>query len=218
MHRFLRNASEKGVTNKQALACILGQLRLDRPMAKDTKHRIARAALELFVKDGYDAATTRQIAAKCDLSEGAIYRHYSSKDDIARELFLSIHRQLTNLIAEAGTSSDSIDEAVANLVSAYCQVADEDWTLYAFHLLQLHRFLGFWDDADGDPVTAVAQIIKRAIQAKQLPTGDPELLAGMAMGVVTQVAQNKCYGRVDGRLSDYADSFTRAILAILRAR
>jgi AcrR family transcriptional regulator len=187
-------------------------------MAKDTKHRIARAALDLFVQDGFDAATTRQIAARCNLSEGAIYRHYASKDDIARELFLSIHSQLTNLVPEAAAGYARLDDQVHAIIKAYCAVADEDWTLYSFHLLQLHRFLGYWNDADGDPVSAIATIIQAAIDHGELPKGDAELLAGMALGVVTQVAQNKAYGRLSGPLSQYAESFGIAALAILHAR
>jgi AcrR family transcriptional regulator len=187
-------------------------------MAKDTKQRIARAALELFVQDGFDAATTRQIAAKCNLSEGAIYRHYTSKDDIARELFLSIHSQLTKLVPTAAANTNTIDEAVGAVVCAYCAVADADWTLYSFHLLQLHRFLGYWQDEDGDPVSAVASIIRVAIDDGELPAGNPELLAGMALGIITQTAQNKAYGRISVALAELAPSFTLAILAVLRAR
>ena len=187
-------------------------------MAKDTKQRIARAALELFVKDGFDAATTRQIAARCGLSEGAIYRHYTSKDDIARDLFLKIHTRLTQLVHDGSTFSSEIDEIVKEVTRSYCAVADEDWTLYSFHLLQLHRFLGYWDDEDGDPVSAVAAIIKTAINNGQLPPGNPELLAGMAMGVITQVAQNKAYGRFGSSLTDLVNPFACAILAVLRAR
>lgn len=187
-------------------------------MAKDTKHRIARAALDLFVQDGFDAATTRQIAARCGLSEGAIYRHYASKDDIARDLFLSIHSRLTLLVPQAAQGASTIDDAVSAVVGAYCQVADEDWTLYSFHLLQLHRFLGYWKDEDGDPVTAVSLIIKAAMDDHQLPRGNPELLAGMALGIITQTAQNKAYGRITSSLTHLAPTFTIGILAVLRAR
>lgn len=187
-------------------------------MAKDTKHRIARAALDLFVQDGFDAATTRQIAARCNLSEGAIYRHYASKDDIARELFLDIHTRLTALVPEAAQAERGIDAKVNAVIAAYCAVADDDWTLYSFHLLQLHRFLGYWNDEDGDPVSAIATIVQAGIDAGELPAGNAELLAGMALGVVTQVAQNKAYGRLNGTLSQCAPAFGVAALAVLRGR
>jgi AcrR family transcriptional regulator len=187
-------------------------------MAKDTKDRIRRAALALFVAHGYDAATTRQIAAGADLSEGAIYRHYPGKDDIARDLFVTMHRRITALVAQAADGAASIEDAVSGVVKTYCALADEDWVWFSFHLLSLHRFLSFWNDADSDPVSEVAALIRAAIDTGELPPGDPELLAGMALGVVTQVAQNKAYGRLHGGLSAHAHAFTVAILAILRAR
>jgi AcrR family transcriptional regulator len=187
-------------------------------MAKDTKHRIARAALDLFVQDGFDAATTRMIASRCGLSEGAIYRHYASKDDIARDLFLDIHTRLTALVSDAASGHEAIDDQVGAVIEAYCAVADEDWTLYSFHLLQLHRFLGYWNDADGDPVSAIATLVQSAMDASNLPKGDAELLAGMALGVVTQVAQNKAYGRLSGPLAQFAPAFKIGALAVLRAR
>lgn len=187
-------------------------------MAKDTKDRIRRAALAVFVNAGFDAATTRQIAAGAGLSEGAIYRHYPSKDDIARDLFVTIHRRITDLVPAAAAGEGGIDAAVARVIDAYCALADEDWVWFSFHLLSLHRFLGFWEDAEGDPMSAVAVLVERAIAAGELPDGDPELLAGMALGVVTQVAQNKAYGRLQGTLSAHAPAFTAAVLAVLRAR
>jgi AcrR family transcriptional regulator len=187
-------------------------------MAKDTRQRIRRAALEAFVAHGYDAATTRQIAAGAGLSEGAIYRHFPAKDDIARELFLDIHQRITDLIRAAAAQGGDLPAQVRAVVTAYCALADEDWLWFTFHLLSLHRFLGFWGERPDDPVTAVADVARAAMARGEIPAGDAELLAGMALGVVTQVAQNKAYGRLPGPLSAHADDFAAAILAVLGAR
>ena len=64
------------------------------------KPRIERAALEVFVTEGVDATTTRTIAARAGVSEGAIYRHWKSKDELALGLFMDSHRRLSTLIAE----------------------------------------------------------------------------------------------------------------------
>lgn len=188
-------------------------------MRRNAKDRITRAALEVFVRRGYDAATTREIAAASAVSEGAIYRHYASKDAIARALFLSIHGSITQLItaATARLDTDGFEATVAALVRDYCALADSDWTLFSFHLLQLHRFLHLWDDRAGDPVTAVRQLIGRGAARGDIPAGAEELRAGMVLGVLSQVAQNKAYGRLPQPLADHAPTFTRAILAVLRA-
>lgn len=185
--------------------------------AADTRSLIERAALTLFVRDGYDAATTRQIAAEAGISEGAIYRHFPSKEALAGELFLGVHRRLTRVIVAAAAGADGIDAKVAAAVSAYCAAADEDWLLFSFHLLGLHRFLPLWAETGEDPVTAVERIVADAIAAGEIPEGDPALLAGMALGVVTQTAQNMAYGRLAPPLSRYAPAFARAIGAVLRA-
>lgn len=188
-------------------------------MARGSKQKIARAALDVFVGRGFDAATTREIAAGAGLSEGAIYRHFRSKDDIASELFLSIHRAITDLVTRAGTdlADQGIEATVRQVVRDYCALADADWTLFAFHLLQLHRFLHLWDDSEGDPVTAVRELITAAALRGDIPAGAEELRAGMVLGVLSQVAQNMAYGRLPGPLSAHVDAFAAAILAVLRA-
>ncbi len=186
--------------------------------AADTRTLIERAALTLFVREGYDAATTRLIAAEAGISEGAIYRHFRSKEELAGALFLGVHRRLTEVIETAAAGTAGIEARVGAAVAAYCAVADEDWLRYAFHLLNLHRFLPLWEESRRDPVTAVERIVAEAIAAGEIPPGDPALLAAMALGVVTQTALNIAYRRVQPPLAAHAPAFTAAILAVLRSR
>jgi AcrR family transcriptional regulator len=182
------------------------------------KPRIARAALELFTSRGVDAATTREIAAAAGVSEGALYRHYKGKEELAVALFLGLHRRLSTLIQEAAAAEPDLPSKARAVVRAYCQVADEDWLLFSFHLLSLHRFLPYYREDGDDPVTVTAKLVKYAIVLEEIPPGDPELLAGMALGVVTQIAQNKAYGRIEGPLSAHADTLGTAVVAVLTTR
>lgn len=183
------------------------------------KPRIERAALEVFVRDGVDAATTRAIAAQAGVSEGALYRHYKSKDELAITLFMAIHRRLSTLIEESAAEASGIKAKAAAIVSAYCQVADEDWLTFAFHLTQIHRFIPYYQEDGKDPVTVTETVIKKAMMATELPPADPRVLAAMAIGVITQTAQNKTYGRIgDDPLSAHAPLMTAAVQAVLFAR
>lgn len=48
----------------------------------DTKKKIFEKAIELFSQYGYDGTSIRQIAKAAELTEGALYRHYTGKEAI----------------------------------------------------------------------------------------------------------------------------------------
>jgi AcrR family transcriptional regulator len=182
------------------------------------KDRIDAAAIDLFVSEGVDAATTKKIAAGAGVSEGAIYRHYRSKDELALTLFMGAHRRLSQLVAEAAAVETTLKAKTAAIVRAYCQAADENWPLFSFHMLSMHRFLPFYQEDGKDPVSVVEGLVKRAMLEAELPPADPRILASMAIGVVVQTALNRAYGRFTEPLSAHAALMSAAAQAVLFAR
>jgi AcrR family transcriptional regulator len=182
--------------------------------ASATRARIERAALGLFVARGVDAATTRDIAAAAGLSEGAIYRHFDGKDELASAIFLEIHTRLAALVRAAAANKTDIDSQTRAVVEAYCATADADFPLFRFHLLYTHRFLPTPEGVD-NPVAAVEDIVSAAIRRREIPRRDPALAAGMALGVVLQTALQISYGRLKGPLSNYCDDLAAGALAAL---
>ena len=51
-------------------------------MAGDTKERILETALELFAQSGYLGTSMSDIAKELGITKGALYKHYSSKQEI----------------------------------------------------------------------------------------------------------------------------------------
>ena len=188
--------------------------------AKDgtTKARIERAALKLFARKGVEGVSIKEIAKACGISDGAMYRHFESKEALARQMFEVIHRRFMALVKAADMSADTIEEAVEAIVTAYCQIADADPALYVYHLTHRNHFLAASGDGGADPSQIMAARVRKAMQAGEIPEGDVELVSAMGLGVVLQSAEYRIFGRISGRLSDYIPQFTRAILAVLRQR
>ena len=109
----------------------------------------------------------------------------------------------------------SLDEKVGAAVSAYCQLADEDFLLFSFHLVSLNRYLPYDKRREDDPVSITERVIAGLMQDGTLPKGDPAVKAAMALGVIMQAGQNKIYNRLPGPLSQHKDAFTKGILAVL---
>ncbi len=186
-----------------------------------TKARIERAALNLFAERGVDAVTTREIAAQSGISEGAIYRHFSSKEALAQTLFETIHKRLSTDIRDAAAEYDKIDQQAEAVVNAYCKIADDDWSLFAYHLITTHRYLPSPDRPDtseeDSPVAAIESLIEKAMARGELPAGDVALKAAMALGAVLQPALHKFYGRIPETLSAHQPALLRVVLAILKS-
>lgn len=189
-----------------------------RPRARNARPKIERAALKLFIAEGVDAATTREIADEAGVSEGALYRHYKGKDELALALFMETHNRLAEMMQQAFAAPGSIEEKVHNAVTAYCALADEDWLLFSFHLASLNKFVPHDTRRDDDPVSVVEKLVAMLMENGDIPKGDPALIAAMALGVVMQAGLNKIYNRLPGPFSQHAETFTRTIMAILQQK
>lgn len=186
-----------------------------RPRARNARPKIEKAALELFVREGVDAATTRNIADHAGVSEGALYRHYKGKDELALALFMETHNHLGEMMLTAFSEPGTIEEKVRRAVTAYCAFADEDWLSFSYHLVSLNRYLPHDTKREDDPVSVVEKLIQHLIDSGEIPNGDPAILAAMSLGIVMQSGLNKIYSRLPGPFSQHVDTFTRTIMAIL---
>ncbi len=189
-----------------------------RPRARNARPKIERAALKLFVSEGVNAATTREIADEAGVSEGALYRHYKGKDELALALFLETHNRLGEMLQEAFFAPGTIEEKVRRAIAAYCSVADDDWLMFSFHLVSLNRYLPHDTRRDDDPVSVLEKLLGMLMTNGDIPKADPALVAAMCLGVVMQAGQNKVYNRLPGPFSQHIDAFTRAIIAIIQQK
>jgi len=133
-----------------------------------SKAKIERAALILFVDKSIEGVSTKSIAAFADVSEGLLYRHFKSKADLSKALMTTIHERLTKLVRKSMTQS--LDAAVSDIVKDYATLADEDWPLFAYHLLYMHRFPNLSDDgplraADIGALSDHTDTFERAVMA-----------------------------------------------------
>jgi AcrR family transcriptional regulator len=67
---------------------------------KDTRQRILDIALDLFIEQGYDKTSLRQIAERLGYSKAAVYYHFASKDDILMALHMRLHNLGTDALAQ----------------------------------------------------------------------------------------------------------------------
>lgn len=183
-----------------------------------TKARIERAALKLFAAQGVDGVSIKEIARACDISDGAMYRHFDSKESLAHTLFQAIHANLLAMLKENVAPHDGLEATVRAMVTAYCELAEQDPAAFAYHLTARNTVLARAGDGGADPSSLMARRVEAAMGAGDIPKGDPELKSAMALGVVMQAAEYRLYGRITTPLTDLIETFTRGVMAVLNAK
>lgn len=82
--------------------------------------RMLEAAIDAFAERGYHATTTRDIAARANLSPAALYVHYPSKAALLAQISLYGHRSalelLTTAVGSAPDPAGQLSAAVAEFV------------------------------------------------------------------------------------------------------
>jgi AcrR family transcriptional regulator len=162
--------------------------------------------------------TTKEIAMAASIAEGTIYRYFPSKEQLALNMFLGHHQALAEALDEAQGAAKGLRAKVEAIVRCYCDWADRDWTLFAYHLLNQHSFLIQVPDGTPNPVNVVREVIGQAMKAGEIPRRSVDLAAASAVGVVLQAATYKVYGRFEGPLSAHVRFFADAAWAVLAVR
>ena len=98
---------------------------------EQTKSRILDAAREMFVQDGVEAVTMREIAKRIEYTPTAIYHHFRDKQALIEELCLIDFRGLAQAFGKIGRIEDPI-ERVRRLGAAYIDYGLEHPSHYRF--------------------------------------------------------------------------------------
>jgi AcrR family transcriptional regulator len=85
-----------------------------------TRNKIMNVARELFVREGYEAVTLRRIAGAISYTAPAIYRHFSDKEQLIREICQVDFGRFANRFQSALTIADPVERLRA-IGKAYVQ-------------------------------------------------------------------------------------------------
>ncbi len=82
------------------------------PKRERTRRQLLAAALGVFSARGIAAATMQEIAVAAGMTVGTVYNHFSTKEDIARQLGVRVAETLSHGIAE---SQKNVDEGARRM-------------------------------------------------------------------------------------------------------
>ena len=177
---------------------------------------IEKTAIQLFASYGIKQVTIKEIASKSKCSEGALYRHYKSKEEMAWELYKReveiFGKKLRNILNCGLAFPDKLGSAV----ELFYKLFDEDQTKFSFILLSKYNFSKSRKIDPGlNPFNLVTDLIKIAVKRNEINIDNTELYSAMILGLVLQPPTFVVSKRIKGKIGNTADAVTRSCLKVL---
>jgi AcrR family transcriptional regulator len=161
-----------------------------------THRRILEEAATAFAAQGYDGTSVAQICRRADVSKGAFYHHFGSKQELFLKLFQRWLKELDAQLVALQTGRTSVPEELLNMtemIHSVFRAADD----------QLPIFLEFWAQAAHDPAmweatitpyrryrTFFTEMVRSGISEGTLRHVNPDtaarVIVSLAVGLVLQ--------------------------------
>ncbi|MDP9864398.1 MULTISPECIES: TetR/AcrR family transcriptional regulator [Streptosporangium] len=167
-------------------------LRLSRSQAKArTRKRLLTAAGEVFAEQGFAGASVDEIASRAGHTVGAVYSHFTGKDDLFLALFDEHAAHPLDGVGEIPSQCEDDETAFAAFGDYLAGVADRHtaWSTLEMEFLRyaltrpelLDRLAARW----WAPRTAVARLVAPRCAAHD-PAAVATAIIGLFEGLVTQ--------------------------------
>lgn len=191
---------------------------MEMPRGSDTKDLIEKTALRLFVEKGFTETTIRDIASAADIAEGTMYRHFTSKEELAWEIFSKHFSAFSTELDRIQGAEKGTKNKLDRTVRYFCSYFDEDPTLFSYlFLFALH---GQVRKVAGDmphPMVILQKFLGDGIVRNEIKKRDPNVAAAMVAGILLQTATSIIYGRIQENMTDLSDEMVNACWAVLNA-
>jgi AcrR family transcriptional regulator len=175
---------------------------------------IMRTAVRLFVAKGFEATTIKDIARGAGVAEGALYRHFPSKEALAKHLFFVNLESLTGRVAARVAAAAGARKRLRAYVESVFLEYERDPDLFYFLILSEHRELKAGVEHPG---LILDRLVAEGQASRDFAPGEPMLLVSTVFGTLHRLCILRKYGRVDGPLTRFADEVSTRLFRALKA-
>jgi len=165
------------------------------------RQAILKSARRLFLEKGFKHVTVESISRKADISKGAVYLHFKSKEEIYTQILLNDverhHKQMSGILKEGQSASD----ALLRLSQSYVDFFLSDRELFRILMnYMLHTdHMNLPDELDKQIVQAVNRNMDMVAEALQAGIQQGEFPATMNLFQ----NRNAIWGLLNGIISLY---------------
>ncbi len=187
---------------------------MSKPITK--KDELLNAALALFMKQGIKGTTTRDIALRAGISEGTIYRHFASKEELAQEVFRQNLELLWRFLRRELRNSSTPEDMLEAFIRGVFEFARKHHRRYSFVFSAHHTELRRLSRNKMKPKQMLAKILRLGQAQGRFRPIDTNLAAAMILGMITQTIFYMRNGLIKVSYDEVVAEVTRSCLSVMR--
>ena len=181
----------------------------------ETKERLERAALHLFLRNGVDGTSMRDLVKQAGYSLGAVYNHFENKEELAWTLFSDAWYAMGMEMRRRTRAEPDFHRQLRAVTDYMFEHYDEDPDLIGYAFLSRHRYITRINVRLPNPHLVVRVFVATAISRGIAQKMDTEVATQFVMGTVIQMIDAKLLGLIKGplkaRSKEVADTLYRAL-------
>jgi AcrR family transcriptional regulator len=194
----------------------------DEALVKERRNHIVRCSTKVFTKKGYDRTNMRELAEACDMSAGALYHYFGSKEEILYSIISSATSQQAGVMEDHANELATVSPTIAlvELVRKFYQWHDDnqDVTLFTYQETKNLPSNARQDifDSEARILTVFEKLLTRGVEEGEFSVDDPKLIAHDIVVLGHAWALRRWYLRRHWSFQTYAKERTDAILRAIR--
>jgi len=162
--------------------------RLERGL--ETRRAIVETATRLFAEYGYAAVSIEAVLAACQISRGALYHHFQSKEALLEAAFEAVEIDVTNKVLSRAASASGAIEAVRAGCEAFLDLT-QDRVVRQIMLTDAPSVLGWekWRETDERHAFGLMKAaLEPAAKEAGLPAALVDAFAHMLLASLSEIA------------------------------
>lgn len=152
---------------------------------KNRREEILAAAVRLVARQGVSGSTIRQITSEAGVTEGALYRHFESKDDLCRQAYRQIVEEMAGEKERIYSSAATVAAKLRDWIRVSYEFFDRYPAAFTYVLLTDHDFPE--SDITVRQGRLLTRLLAEAASAGELHLADPAVAMSHFTGVMLNI-------------------------------
>jgi len=183
-------------------------------MRKNKRNEIIAATISLVAKKGVSGSSVRLIAEEAGVTEGALYRHFASKEDLCHQAYCQIVAEMAAEKERILQSSVAFALKIREWVRVTYEYFDRFPDAFTFVILTHHDFPDSLSEITTRQGQVLTQMIRAAVAAEELAPVIPEHAVSHFTGVMLNIPRLIGEGFLERPASAYTEEVVTAICRI----